>query len=164
MSGMYVVKENLPFGEDYLSYTLSNTADECYKILTGEGTGGSKVTLNKLLAERYGVVNSQSGAKPVYEIVKITAGRWHCPKCGVDIVQNKSDLMRFSVITMDGDVMGEVFRQDITGVVQAMQWLDAGGCPVCENWDDGVGNRCSSYGWGKTEFFFKNCRLITKKN
>ncbi|HOJ47587.1 MAG TPA: hypothetical protein PLD48_01795 [Bacillota bacterium] len=164
MSGMFVIKENLPFGENYLSYTLSEDAAECFMIFTGEASDENKVKLNQILAERYGVVNSVFGIRPAYEIVRITAGRWHCPKCGVDIVQSSADLTRFSVITADGDVMGEVYRQDVADVVQTMQLLNAGGCPVCESWDDGVGNRCSSVGWGKAEFFYKNCRLITKKN
>ena len=164
MSRFYVIKENLPFGEDYLSYTVSKKVSDCYRIFTGTEAAGSAEKLNRLLEERFGIINCQTGLKPVYEIVNISAGRWHCPKCGVDILQNKDDLTRFTIMTVEGDNMGEVFRQDISSVSQTMDMLSAGGCPVCENWNDGVGNTCSPVGWGSTEFFFKNCRLITKMN
>jgi ribosomal protein L37AE/L43A len=91
MSGKYIVKENLPFGEDYLSYTVSEKATDCYRTFTGTEADCNIEKLNKLLAERYGSVKCPSGAKPVYEIVKITAGRWHCEHCRIDIVQNKTD-------------------------------------------------------------------------
>ncbi len=164
MSGKYIVKENLPFGEDYLSYTVSEKATDCYRTFTGTEADCNIEKLNKLLAERYGSVKCPSGAKPVYEIVKITAGRWHCEHCRIDIVQNKTDCSRFSVITADGDVMGEFFRQDIGSIVQTTDMLDSGECPVCGSWNDGLGNTCSPVGWGKTEFFYKNCRLITKSD
>jgi hypothetical protein len=164
MNGIYVIKENLPYGEDYLSYTVAKKAADCYRLFTGTDTNGNIDKLNKLLEERYGIVNSQTGLKPVYEIKNISARRWHCKQCGIDIVQNKTDLSRFCIITADGDMMGEVFRQDISGVVQTMDMLDNGSCPVCEHWSDGVGNTCSSVGWGSTEFFFRDCKLIIKKN
>ena len=162
MSGIYIIKENLSFGEDYLSYTVSNKASECFGLFTGMIAAGNIEKLNKQLEERYGIVKGLSDIKPVYEIININAGRWHCNQCGIDIIQNKADLLRFSIITADGDMMGELFRQDISSVVQTMEMLDSDGCPVCESWSDGVGNRCSSVGWGSTEFFFKNCRHITK--
>lgn len=164
MSGKYVIKENLPFGEDYLSYTISKKASDCYRIFTETEADGNIEKLNRLLQERYGIVKCPSGEKPVYEIIKITAGRWHCQKCRIDIIQNEEDFSRFSIITADGDIMGELFRQDLTGIIQTMDMLTAGGCPVCENWNDGVGNICSPVGWGKTEYFFKNCRHITKSD
>ena len=162
MSGIFIIKENLPFGEDYLIHTSSDNAAVCYRLFTGTETEGRTDKLNVLLENRYGIVKSFDGTKPAYEIVNIKAGRLHCEKCGIDINQNQSDFSRFSIINSDGDIMGELFRQDFSNIVQIMKMLDSYGCPVCGGWDDGNGNICSPNGWGRTEFFFKNSKLITK--
>jgi ribosomal protein L37AE/L43A len=162
MSNIYIIKENLTFGEDYLSYTIDTDASGCYGVFTETSAEGNITKLNSLLEERYGIVKKDDGIKPVYEIVNLKAGIWHCDKCGVSIIQNKKDYSRFSLQKNDGDIMGELFRYDFSAIVQTMKLLDSGECPVCEGWNDGIGNTCSPSGWGKTEFFFKNCKLITK--
>jgi len=162
---MFVIKENLKYGEDYLTYTATERASECFRILTESEGAEDVAVLNRQLEHLYGVVSCRDKLLPVYEIVSIKAGWWRCKCCGVSVTQHSkmlSDYSRFTVKNRDGDVMGSIFRQTVSEIVLAMELLDSGGCPVCGGWSDGTGNTCSPRGWGRTEFMFKDCILITK--
>ncbi|PKM61738.1 MAG: hypothetical protein CVU97_06860 [Firmicutes bacterium HGW-Firmicutes-21] len=162
---MFVIKENLRYGEDYLCHTAAERESDCYKILTGESITGDCMLLNSLLEERYGVVFRADVILPVYEIVRIMSGVWHCGKCGIRVSQaggTLADYSNFTVTNGDGDKMGTLFKQNINDIVTATKLLDDGGCPVCDGWDDGHGNICSPNGWGRPEFFFRNYKHISR--
>lgn len=161
---MFVIKEYLRFGEDYLSYTAAENETECYSLFTGCNTQGDISKLNKLLEENYGILMRGTDFLPIYEIICIKSGLWTCENCGITVFQNSdnNDMGYFTVKNSDGDIMGSIFRDSVSEIVLAMQLLNNGGCPVCDGWDDGIGNTCSPSGWGKTEFFFKNCRKINR--
>ena len=160
---MFVVKENLKFGEAYLTHTAAVSAEECFFILAEEYTTEDITLLNAALKERYGIVIKENMVLPVYEITELKAGVWKCGKCFVCITQGAEAIADYSFFTVknkDGDIMGSLFRQDVDAIAETMRLLDRGGCPLCEGWQDGIGNICSPSGWGKTLFFFKDCKHI----
>lgn len=161
---MFIIKENLLFGEQYLEHTASDNALKSLEILTEEVII-NQASLAMLLEERYGVVKRKDCTLPVYEIASFQAGVWHCKRCQTTAFQRKThfnDLLQFIIQNQDGDIVGTVYWHNFNDAIQAMELFDNGFCPICEAWDDGLGRICSPRGWGKTAFFFKNCKLIGK--
>jgi len=160
---MFIIKENLRYGEDYLSYTISDNAIECYRQITGKIIKSDIAELNRLLEVNFGIISKPDCVKPIYEIMELNSGSWKCKKCGVLIIQDAKDYSSFTVKNDDQDIIGTLFKQEASDFIRAMDLLKAGECPICEGWNDGLGNICSSSGWGKTENLFQDCVSISKK-
>jgi len=61
------------------------------------------------------------------------------------------DLHSFDVYGLDGGLLGEITPADIANYRDCVTKLDAGDCPICDGWDDGMSNTCSLAGWGEDE-------------
>jgi len=59
------------------------------------------------------------------------------------------DLHMFKLYALNGEYLGNITPGDIENYKECMTKLDAGDCPICDQWDDGLGNTCSLNGWGK---------------
>ncbi|HBR30468.1 MAG TPA: hypothetical protein DD733_00135 [Clostridiales bacterium] len=165
---MFIVKENFLYGEDYIEHTAADEAAVCFMLFTGKPFGNTAAepeSINRLFEEMFGFVKRCDGFLPAYEIVCLHTGKWRCNRCLCTVQQydgSIDDFIRFFVKNKDGDIMGNLYRPDINDTVRIMELLDNGACPVCDGWEDGLGNTCSPQGWGKTEFFFKDFKPIGK--
>lgn len=74
---------------------------------------------------------------------------WLCELCGVRIYQipHGCDLVRFDVLGYESRVLGTIYINTIEQAHQANRELSCGGCPICDGWEDGYGNKCTQNGW-----------------
>lgn len=59
------------------------------------------------------------------------------------------DLHSFDVYALDGSALGEIIPADMGNYSECVVKLEVGECPICDKWDDGLGNTCSLEGWGE---------------
>lgn len=72
-----------------------------------------------------------------------------CADCGAvsHIVDYDYDCKAIEV-WKDGGELGSIYPDDVAASMQCIESLIEGGCPVCERWEDGMGNTCNPEGWG----------------
>lgn len=69
-------------------------------------------------------------------------------KCAHTIVEidYDCDLKAFEVYDDEEDnLLGTVYPDTIEDMENCQKLLEAGECPICDGWDDGLGNSCSDW-------------------
>jgi hypothetical protein len=61
------------------------------------------------------------------------------------------DLHAFDIYGLDGYLLGEIVPADLANYNHCIERLGAGECPICDGWEDGLGNTCNLDGWGEEE-------------
>jgi len=84
--------------------------------------------------------------------MKMMARSWKRDCCAVVEGGFDMDLHHFEVWGLDGEFLGEITPGDIPNYGECVTKLNAGDCPICSGWDDGLGNSCSREGWGEREY------------
>lgn len=77
--------------------------------------------------------------------------KWTCEKCGSEI-RNRGEVdqpYELDVYNADGDYLGYIDNGYEEQMLDALNQLNNGGCPICDGWEDGAGNSCTEDGWGK---------------
>lgn len=75
---------------------------------------------------------------------------WICKKCGLKIVEVDYDYDCHAYECYHDDMLiGTVYPADVQACDSCRESLNAGECPVCDGWEDGMGNTCLPGGWGR---------------
>lgn len=80
---------------------------------------------------------------------------YKCKKCNhtttISSEDHDYDLKLLCVVDSDGKFLGDITPNSITDMDALIQDLKEGGCPICDGWEDGMGNTCLTSGWGKNQ-------------
>jgi len=71
---------------------------------------------------------------------------WQRDCCKVIAIDWDRDFRAFEIYRLDGSYLGAI-TPDVQNYQECRARLDAGQCPVCEHWDDGLGHLCTKAGW-----------------
>lgn len=84
----------------------------------------------------------------IKEVYQITV----CPRCESSIyeVDYDYDLNRFDVYSQLDEYIGSVYPDSIEDMQECHKALKRGGCPLCDEWEDGLG-RILGHGVDKTK-------------
>lgn len=74
---------------------------------------------------------------------------YKCPNCKAvsHIVDFDYDCKAIEVWRR-GKKLGTIYPDGVDASDQCIEQLIGGSCPICDRWEDGMGNTCNSRGWG----------------
>ncbi len=158
---LYAVRENSLICCNYDNESVSCSIAKTFEYFTGtqlmEGEDA-----NTRLIEIYGTETQFDREFPKYEIAELIPQSFKCEVCGADIRQRQS-MTEFDIYSLDEDLMGTVYKYGLQDGMFTAGLLAEGHCPICEEWDDGTGNFCSTKGWGKNQFMFDEMHRIDRR-
>ena len=74
--------------------------------------------------------------------IKEVYGITVCPRCGAHTYERDCDydLNSFDIYNQLDEYVASVYPSDIAEMKECRQALKNGECPLCDNWEDGLGN------------------------